>query len=74
MHRNLLTSTLYVNRQSDFDFTKAKGTPGGFALSEFSAVDGKAKNSLVTASKLYGAVNAALRDRGERKILSKLKV
>jgi len=59
---------------SDFDFTKFRGTPGGFALSQFSAADGKARDSLVTVGKLYTAVNAALRDRGERRILSRLKV
>ncbi|PLW42172.1 hypothetical protein PCASD_05583 [Puccinia coronata f. sp. avenae] len=43
-------------------------------LTQFSAVNGTSKDSLLTAGKLYDAVNAALRSRGQKKFLSQVKL
>ncbi|KAH9455364.1 hypothetical protein Pst134EA_022834 [Puccinia striiformis f. sp. tritici] len=59
---------------SDIDFSKAGTTPGGFALAQFTAGGNNNADTLGVVGKLYTAANAALRDRGDKKILVKLKV
>ncbi|PLW23048.1 hypothetical protein PCASD_11028 [Puccinia coronata f. sp. avenae] len=61
---------------ADFDFTKRPKdkSVANFALTQFSAVNGTSKDSLLTAGKLYDAVNAALRSRGQKKFLSQVKL
>ncbi|KAH9455362.1 hypothetical protein Pst134EA_022832 [Puccinia striiformis f. sp. tritici] len=68
--------TIDDKKYSEIDFkTQAeKGmTPAGYALATFTAGGDNTAESLETANKLYGAVNAALRDRGNRSILYRLK-
>ncbi|EFP84378.2 uncharacterized protein PGTG_10098 [Puccinia graminis f. sp. tritici CRL 75-36-700-3] len=59
---------------SEIDFTKSKLTPGGFALANFQFGGKNTQESLIISGKLYTAANAALRARGDRKILNRLKV
>ncbi|POW15305.1 hypothetical protein PSTT_02313 [Puccinia striiformis] len=53
---------------------KFSSYPAGFALASFSAGGAHTTESIVTAGKLYSAANAALLDRGEKKIQNQLQV
>ena len=68
--------TIDNKKYSEIDFkTQGKDlTAAGFALATFTAGGDNTAESLGTAGKLYTAVNAALRDRGNKSILNKLKV
>ncbi|EFP88302.2 uncharacterized protein PGTG_14386 [Puccinia graminis f. sp. tritici CRL 75-36-700-3] len=68
--------TIDGKKYSEIDFkTQGKDlTPAGYALATFTAGGDNTAESLGTANKLYTAVNAALRDRGNRSILHQLKV
>ncbi|KAH9445858.1 hypothetical protein Pst134EB_023691 [Puccinia striiformis f. sp. tritici] len=59
---------------SMINFKNSALTPAGFAMASFSAGGAHTTESIVTAGKLYSAANAALLDRGEKKIQNQLQV
>ncbi|KAI9612308.1 hypothetical protein KEM48_004325 [Puccinia striiformis f. sp. tritici PST-130] len=66
--------TLSSFQQSMINFKNSALTPAGFAMASFSAGGAHTTESIVTAGKLYSAANAALLDRGEKKIQNQLQV
>ncbi|KAI9605964.1 hypothetical protein H4Q26_004335 [Puccinia striiformis f. sp. tritici PST-130] len=80
---NCLRTTIFANipdlqfsntKFSMINFKNSALTPAGFALASFSAGGAHTTESIVTAGKLYSAANAALLDRGEKKIQNQLQV
>ncbi|OAV94741.1 hypothetical protein PTTG_26919 [Puccinia triticina 1-1 BBBD Race 1] len=61
-------------RFSQIDFTQSKSKPGRFALDKFTFSGEADRPALLTAGKLYTAANAALRVRGDKNTINKLKV